>query len=292
MLTHGLFQISAEDYHNDPCDTPSLSASIAHILDSQSPLHAYTRHPRLGGIPRPHTKSFDIGSLSHAILLGNGKEAAIIDASDYRTKLAQEARDSARALGQIPVLAEEYEHAKEVADTLTQRFAEYGIVLDGASEVAAFWSETTSSGEQVQCRGMLDHKKSTTIYDLKSCRSAHPIACQRHVEAYGYAIQRAAYVSAVEHILPELAGRLDFVFVFYELVPPFAVNPVRLSGEFCELGARKWRRSVDKWATCLRANNWPGYADSISTLAAPQWAMKNDMERQIAAAGWLEEFPI
>lgn len=286
---HGLLSMSAVEYHADPCDTPSLSASIAHVLDSQSPMHAYTMHPRLGGVARPPTKAFDLGSLSHALLLGNGKDIAIIDAPDYRTKAAQAARDQARDDGKVPVLVTAHEEAVEVTDTLRQRFADLGLVLNGKSEVAAFWTENTYDGTPVQCRGMMDHLKAPVVYDLKSCRSAHLDSCRKHVDAYGYDIQRAAYVSAMETLHPEFAGRIDFVFIFYELSPPFAVTPVRLSGAFRDLGRRRWKRAVNTWAQCLGANRWPAYVDSITELEPPKWAMSNDMERQFDTVGWSSE---
>lgn len=293
-MKQGFYNMSAEAYHNDPCEVPSLTQSIAHVLDSQSPLHAFTRHPKLGGVPRPHTKAFDMGSLSHALLLGQGKDVAVINCDDYRTKEAQAARDEARRTGRISVLSAHYEQALSISEALRHRFSERGIDLDGKSEVVALWSESTLEGEAVQCRGMMDHVKEPVIYDLKSCRSASLDACRRHIDSYGYAIQRAAYVSAMEQIRPEFAGRADFVFIFYELEPPFAVTPVKLSGAFRQLGERRWKRAVETWARCLRENHWPEYVDQITEIEPMPWALSNDMERQIKAASstWLEELPI
>lgn len=297
VLANGFHRVSTSDYLADRCcDGPTLSASIAHVLDRQSPLHAYARHPRLGGAVPKERAAYDTGSLMHALLLGQGKEVVVIAADDWRTKAAKEQRDQARARGFLPVLEADYEAAKATAERLDQRFAEHGIELrNGDSEITALWTETTREGAQVQCRGMLDHLQMNVyqamIRDLKSCRSAHPEACQRHVDAYGYAIQRAAYVSAVEHLRPELAGRVDFVFLFFELEEPFAIYPARLSGEFRALGERRWRRAVDTWKRCLRENRWPGYADGIAEIAPPPWAMKSDVDRQVAeaASSWSSE---
>ncbi|HET9797291.1 MAG TPA: PD-(D/E)XK nuclease-like domain-containing protein [Gemmatimonadaceae bacterium] len=285
-------RISAEEYFADPCKVPALSSSIANILERQSPLHAWSAHPKLGGISRAPTKSLENGSLSHALLLDAGKGIEVIDAKDYRTKIAQEKRDAAREAGLVPVLEHEYKAATSVARTLRERFASVGISLDGDKELAALWTETARNGAEVQCRGMMDHLKLPVIYDLKSIRSANPEVCRRHVESYGYALQRAAYVSAVERILPEFAGRVDFVFVFYELEPPYAVTPIRLSGAFRELGERSWRRAVDRWEECLRTNTWPGYATSILDLEPSEWALSKDMDRQIAAMGFNNEMEV
>ncbi len=278
-----LVQLSADEYFADPCSTPSLSASIAGVLESQSPLHAWSRHPRFGGISRAPTKSLDGGALSHTLLLDAGKGVEIIKANDFRTNAAKEARDAARDAGRIPVLEKDYEAADAVASILRQRFLDLGITLDGDREITALWTETASNGAQVQCRGMLDHLKRPRIIDIKSIRSANPNVCRRHVETYGYAIQRAAYVSAIEKIHPEFAGRVDFVFVFFELEPPYAVTPVRLNGAFRELGERAWSRAVDRWEECLRTNHWPAYVTDIIELEPSEWALSKDMNKQISA---------
>lgn len=272
-------QLSADEYFADPCAAPSLSASIAHVLDSESPLHAWSRHPRLGAVARKPTKTFDRGSLAHALLLGTGKDVEIIKADDFKTKAAQTARDAARVEGKIPVLFADYEEALLTAEKLRKKFADLDIVLDGESEVTALWTEKARNGCEVQCRGMIDHLKLPTIYDLKSIRSAKPEMCRKHAEAYGYDIQRAAYVSAVERIKPELEGRVEFVFVFFELEPPFAVTPIRMSGAFRQLGTRAWKRSVDSWERCLRTNRWPAYVDGIVSLEPSPWTLARDMER-------------
>jgi len=273
--------MSADEYHSDPLPTPSLSSSIAHTLVSRSPLHAWSQHPRLGGVPREPTKSLDRGSLSHALMLGAGKELAILDFDDFRTKAAREARDAARAEGLLPVLLKDLDAAEAVAIELRKRFAEYGVALDGQKEIVVTWSETADDGSEVLCRGMMDHVAIPIIDDLKSCRSAHPLACQRHVDGYGYAIQHAAYVSAIEKLHPELAGRVSMRFVFYELEPPFAVTPVRLSGAFRELGHRRWRRAINAWARCLREARWPAYVDGWTELEPPPWALSQDVAEQM-----------
>ncbi len=282
-------RFTAEEYFAEPCSMPALSASIAQVLDTQSPLHAWSRHPKFGGVSRPPTKALDNGSLSHALLLGTGKEIEVVDAKNWTTNAAKALRDAAREAGKLPVLAEDYAEAKKTADILRQRFADLGIALDGESEATALWTETTRGGAKVQCRGMLDHKKLPVIYDIKSIRSADLGTCQRHIDTYGYAIQRAAYVSAIERIRPDLAGRVDFIFVFYELAAPHAVTPVRLSGAFRALGERKWRAAVERWERCLRTNQWPAYADEIVEIEPPPWALTRDMDKQLAAIGHGED---
>lgn len=270
-------RLSAEQYHADPAP-PSLSASIAHALLAESPAHAFLRHPTLGGVARPGTKATDRGTLLHRLILDEGPEVAVIAADDFKSRVAREARDAALAAGKFPVLAKELERATVASEALKSRFGSLGLSIEGEREITALWTERTYDGEEVQCRGMIDLLAPPRVIDLKSIRSAHPDFVQRQIEDYGYAVQRAAYVSAVEKLLPEHAGRLDFVLVFYETEPPYAVTPVRLSGAFRALGERRWQRAVDMWSRCLRERQWPGYVRGIIDIEPPGWVLAKDFD--------------
>lgn len=274
-----LLDLPESTYHaDDTGEQPSLSSSIAYQLVTKSPRHAWLLHPRLGGLRRPPTKTFDRGHLIHKLVLGKGAELAVIDAADFKTKAAREARDAAYEARQIPVLADDLADAEAAAAEVLTRLAADDIVLSGDSEVTAKWTETASDGTPVQCRGLLDHLRLPTIYDLKTCRSAHPAAIQRSMPAYGYDMQAAAYRSGIAKIHPELAGRVDFVFLFVELEPAITITPCRPSGTMRELGERRWRRAVDLWARCITTGAWPGYTDGIVNIEAPQWALMNDCD--------------
>lgn len=272
--------LPASTYHSDPCEEPSLSVSIATIIDRQSAAHAHAAHPRYGAQKRTATKALDGGTLIHALILGEEDRIHVVDAKDFKTKKAQEERDQAIAEGLTPIIFADFEEAEGTAKILRQRFADMGIAFDGESEVSAFWTETTDAGAVVQCRGRFDHlAKEPIIYDLKSCRSAHPDACAKHVDAYDYCIQRAAYVRAAEKIR-KMPGRGRFVFLFFELVEPFVVTPVELDGAFRELGERRWKRAVEIWARCQREAQWPAYTDRVLQLSPPAWSMARELERE------------
>lgn len=275
--------LSAAEYHADPCARPSLSASIATTLVSRSPLHAWNAHPRLGGVRREPTPAMDAGSLLHALLLG-GTELAIIEADDFRTKAAQAERDAAYARGAVPVLARAHDDAQELADCVRDELADLGLGLTGESEVSVEWEEESGAGP-VLCRGRMDHVwwDRAAILDLKTCQSAHERAVRSHVWEYGYDVQRAAYCSAMRKLRPEMVGREKFTFVFVETLPPGSrrraiVQPVELDGPFREIGERRWRRAVDAWGQCLATDLWPAYAAPRTTVTveAPGWAIAQE----------------
>jgi hypothetical protein len=274
--------LSEDDYFGDKiASVPTLSQSVAHTLVTKSPKHAWLRHPRLGGQSGAPTRSMDKGSLCHKLLLQAGKGFEVCRFDDWRTKAAQEQRKEVRAQGLTPVLQHEYDDANAAADAIRAQLKALGIVLDGESEVAAVWEETTDDGESVLCRGLLDHwsRAQATIFDLKMMsKSAHPVACATHMVGYGYDIQAAAYTNAVAKIHPELVGRLNFVFLFCEFDAPHVVTPATLAGSMRQLGDMRWRRAINSWAECLSADHWPGYTDQMVQLEAPAWALSREME--------------
>src|SRR5258706_9329550 len=114
--------ISAADYFADRiAPVPSLNSSVAKLLISRSPLHAWMAHPRLnpGWKPEPFDRRMNLGSYAHHVLLGQADSAiAVIDPADHLSKQGavpkgwtndaiRQARDDAMALGKLPILKDE-----------------------------------------------------------------------------------------------------------------------------------------------------------------------------------------
>lgn len=274
-MTARILDVTRAEYFADPCETPSLSSSIARVMNSQSPLHAWQEHPRLGGGGEDSsTKATDNGSLLHSLILeDNADEFVVIDVADYKTKAAQQQRDEAIEEGKTPVKIAEYNQALVVALQLRKRIEDIGIKLTGQSEIKVEWTEQFGNEDPVLCRGMMDHLVAPTIYDLKITRAADLKSISRHIIEYGYDIQGAAYSSALSKLQPRFVGRTDFILVFAEAEKPFAVTPVRFDGQLRRLGELKWEFACMRWAQCLRTGVWPGYVDQITSIEAPPWAL-------------------
>ncbi len=285
----GLVEMSAEQYHADPCAIPSLSSHCANMIVSQSPLHAWHDHPRLGRGKREAPSEPKLrGTLAHELLLHTPDEMAqrivMVQADNYRTKAAQTKRDDAHAAGKVPVLERELESATAVCGKVRARMIEHGIRLSGASELAAFWQEVASDGTVVQCRGMFDHliRSEGRIYDIKTCASAHPQAIQKAIERYRYYIQSTAYTSALEKIEPKLVGRVDFRWLFIEFKEPYVVVPCEPAGNMRRIGEACWSQAVNTWAHCLATNAWPAYSrpGEVLRIEASPWALERAMESE------------
>lgn len=280
MASAHLLNIDADGYHADPCDTPSLSSSIAKTIITRSAFHAWREHPKLGGERRGPSKAMDAGSLIHSLVLDGGTGLRVIDADDYRTTAAKDARVAAQEQGLVPVLRNAIEPARKAAERITTRLAYRDINLDGTSGAVIVWEEQSRHGP-VKCRAMLDHLWPTGQYlELKTISTADQPTCERQAFNLGYDIQLAAYTSAVEHLLPNMVGRIDPLIAFAETDEPNCVSVFRINESLAELGRRRWRRAVETWAECLHTNTWHEYQPRthIGYLSAPGWAASRELE--------------
>lgn len=283
-----IIECTEEEYFRDPCATPSLSQSIAHVLNVQSALHAWNQHPKFGAYESPSddTKAKVDGKVLHRLLLGKGADIVVCRFNDFKTKLAQETRDQAILAGKIPVIEHRYAEAAAATEILREKLAALGYVLDGQSEVAFEWEERGQDGP-VLCRGRMDHIKlsdsSALILDPKKIVSADPITISRQFYAHGLDIQYTAYTSCMSKFRPDLApGQIDMVFLFMEIEPPFAVTPTRPSPAFVEIGRQRWDRAILLWEKCLKTNRWPEYCSRAIDVEPQPWVLN----QEIGSGNW------
>lgn len=282
-------------YRNDPCDRPSLNASTAKLIVSRSLAHAWSAHPRGANHRRDPSAAMEAGSLLDSLLLGGEGDLVELPATMPDAKgamvptndkvllgSAKEWREKQMAAGKQPVRKEDLRYAKQAAEAIKENFAEQGVLLSGQHQLTLVWDEDSTSGP-VRCRARLDHWRGdcATIFDLKKAENAHPEKVARTMVELGYSIQRATYVSAVEHLMPELAGRVRMLFLFAETEPPYATLVAHPAGTMRALGDYHWRRAVEAWGAAIASGKFPGYAPGEVEIAAPEWAMKA-MEEGIA----------
>jgi len=275
--------MNAIDYHADATGyPPSLSSSIAKLLITRSPRHAWLAHPRLNPNYRPEESSrFDLGSAAHALLVEGQDRMAVVEAQDWRTKAAQEARDAARAQGKFPVLAYQHTVVKEMVKVCKQAVADNedlaGYTLDGGdgiSEHVIVWHEGAT-----YMRARLDRvsKDRKVIFDYKTTDNAEPESFLRQIFSLGYDVQGAFYLRANQR--PET----KYVLVVQEIEPPYAVSFLGLSPDVIELGKRKVERAIALWRECMASGKWPGYPQRVCYVEAPAWAWAREEEHGIPA---------
>ena len=281
MITQpGIYQIPHDEYHRDPCPTPSLSSSLAKVLLKQSPAHAALMHPKLSPqYVNDESSRFDIGTMAHALLLENDNSRLVtIEADDWRTKAAKEARDEARANGKLPILV------KQAASLLKMTGAARTFIK--TSEIAdfTFTAEQTLAWQEgpVWCRARPDWLSDghDLILDYKTTDDASPDAAIRQVARMDYAMQAAFYTRGSQ----ALGFATTFVFLFQEIEPPYACSLIALSNAYLEIARAKVDKAIRTWRYCVGQNHWPAYTDRILYAEPPAWALAEYEAQQVNAS--------
>lgn len=254
--------------------TPALSNSVAQLLLTESPLHAwaaFNRDKRSGG-----SRRMEIGSVAHRLALNAGAQIQRIDADSYRTNAAKALRDEALANGMVPCLTDDYDRAQALAVPLRAAAENYlGIPMDELlREVVVVWADPVTGGWR---RAMLDccRRDLTAACDLKSTEaSVAPDACARRIYANDTHIQAGWYVGALDAVDPKNAGRRSFGFIFAESNEPFAVSPPL---ELSEAGYTMARQQIDVacalWDNAVATNNWPGFGTDPVIAEPPSFIL-------------------
>lgn len=283
--------IPEDRYHaDDLLPAPTLSSSLARVILDRSPLHAWYAHPRLNPDfePAPASAALDLGACAHAMLLGRGQPIVIIDAENFRTKAAQQARDQARAEGKIPMLPHDHDRALEMAAAVREQLAKIPgcerTLVDGAPEQTLVWGE---AGD-VWCRARLDWMEMSPgliVTDLKSTgQSANPFGLGRKIADMGYDVQAAFYRRGLKALGLEDGRRpATFRFAFFEDEPPYALSVCELDAMSMDWAHRKVERAIAAWRMSMQSGRWSGYPPMIARLELPAWSLAQAAEAEISA---------
>lgn len=295
----GFYRLTAAEYHAGPCPQPELSNSIAQVILNESPLHAFTMHPKLGNAPvetdeseedddAPARKSslvMEMGSAIHKIVLGYGADIVVADPAKHLGKRGgvpkgwtndsiRAVRDEAIASGKIPVLKSAHDQAVPAAASL-QRLAEAYL----GCPVADCLREIVVVTEEDGCwrKAMLDIVRPDLLRwaDLKTTRvSLRPESLARFIYANDLHFQLEFYGRMLDSLDPLNAGRRRAALLFGETKAPFATGRPM---EMTEAGKHVARSAVTQacalWDSCIKSGEWPGFGDEPYAAEPPVYLM-------------------
>lgn len=268
-----------EEYLADPCPEPSLNHSLAKILLSKSPQHAFLAHPRLAPAPpRNHSDAFDKGTSVHEAVLEGVERMVEVNAPDWKKKPAQDARKAARKAGKVAMLSHQLSEVRLMADAIKRQvrlFPEPFPLLDGLPERVLVWKEGA-----IWCRARLDwlHHDRQAIDDLKTTgESGHPAEWTRRLFDRGDDLQAAFHTRGVQKVYGLTP---EFRFLVAETEAPYALSLIALDPEAQEFAKVRMLTAIETWARCLRTQHWPGYARRPVYAAVPPWVQTRWIEAQ------------
>jgi hypothetical protein len=280
--------LAAADYHADRTPgAPSLSSSIANLLLTRSPLHAWTAHPRLNPTHVPYDDSkFDVGTVAHSMLLEGTASVDVCDFPDWRTKDAREARDVSRANGRTPLLAHQFEEVMGMCNAVAKQLGAFDAdpvpLTAGKPEQTMVWQDSATG---VWCRARIDwlHDDLSAIDDLKTTtRSAHPESFARNLYSYGCDVQAAFYLRGMWALNKFGNSVPKWRWIVVETSPPYGLSVVEPGPAVLELADAKVDAALKLWAECLERDNWPGYPTRVATAELPAWEQSRWLEREAA----------
>jgi len=271
-MSAGIYTITEDKYHADPCNKPSLSASIATVLLGRSPHHAWLQHPRLNPYYKPTRKhEFDVGTAAHALFLeGEDKKLCILEFDNFRTKEAQSQRDEAYSNNLTPILTKEYAGIQQMVDVAKQ-FIETtelaGIFKRGKAEQTIIWKEDNG----IWCRGRVDFlpDDKRMFLDYKTTTNAEPNYWIKS-HAIDNLIQAAFYAQGLYQLFKINSVP---VFLVQENTPPYDCSLIGLSESFLDIGRKRVERAIKLWAECLKSDKWDSYSHQVHYAEPPQWAL-------------------
>lgn len=252
-------------YHADTALAPELGRSLSSsgaktILDSPARFAYQRQHPVV-------KDAYDFGHVVHGMILGSGSEVHVVHADSWRTKAAQEERDTARDAGEVPLLVADYERALAVqAAVMAHPVAGAIFSRAGEAEQSLYWIDDDTG---ITCRGRIDWLLPNAIVDLKSAANAAPAKWSRNLVDFGYALQSAWYTDGLAAITGE---RLPFVHVVVEKEPPHLVAVYQVDHEALAYGAERAAEARRLFAECESSGQWPGYSSEIELVSLPAWA--------------------
>ena len=276
----GIYSVPATVYHGDPAPEPSISASLIRMLLEASPLHAWRAHPRLGACQEPEETAFsDCGRAAHALLLEGRDLIDVIDAKDWRTNAAKDARDDSRLAGRVPLLPDDAAAVYAMAEAARQQLADHeacDTFTAGKAEQTVLWREG-----DVWCRALVDWLPDQPRWPLQDYKttgmSANPAAWERRLVAE-YDIQAAWYLRGVAAVRG--ARPSGFRFVVQETAAPYLLSVLSPGPDVLALADRKIERALAIWRECRRTGRWPGYPTRVATVTLPGWVEARWLERE------------
>ncbi len=258
--------VDEEQYHTDQGLAPTLGRSL-----SQSGAKTLLRSPAHFAWERDHgrppKREFDLGGVVHALVLrSHDSRIRVIDAYDWRTKAAQEARRAAWDARLTPVNRTELLQAARIAAAVRRDPLARAIFSEGRPEVTVYWTDDETG---VTCRSRIDWVRDDALVDLKTTRYGGTVPDEfgRSAAKFDYPMQGAVYTEGWQTVTGE---QLPFITVAVEVEPPYLVHVGFYTDEDIAAGRAKWRRALAEYADRESSGDWSRPLE-VQPIPVPPW---------------------
>lgn len=247
--------ISNNDYHADP----ALGSTSLKTLALKTPAHYQwdQKHPK-------SSDAFTLGTAAHSLILdGDTSSIVIVEADNWLTKAAKEAKAAALAAGKQPLLTKEMAQVEAMRDSVMSHEVASQYFTGHMAEQSVFWEE---GGLMLKCRP--DAWLPGVIVDLKTTVDANPNKFGKTAFDFGYFMSSAHYIDGVKAATDE---DVKFLFVNVEKTAPYLVSVTELDAYTLDYGRQALDRAKRIYSECTASGNWPGYP-AVEPVGLPAYA--------------------
>lgn len=260
----GVYDLSMERYHGQPCARPSISTSgLKKMWPPGSPAHFFDTSPlnpqrREEEDDRPH---FSVGRAAHHLTFlgreGFDREFVVRPEKwkDWRTDASQEWRAIQRRAGLTIITQAELESIVGMARALGAHPLVRAGILDGAVERSLIF-RSRETGLFYKSRPDNITMSSGDFADLKCMASVSTEALERAIGDFGYHMQGGLVAKAAERCLG--VEMRSFSLVCVEKTPPYCVEVVTIDPEDIVRGRLQVEAMMRVFAQCIETGEWPG----------------------------------
>lgn len=261
----GVFDMPSDEYHADPCDTPSLSAGmITDLLAAPAKCFEASRRLNPNWEPPETEEKFTLGTVRHVLFLEPDlfdAKVTVVRFDDWRTKEAKSLRSAIREAGKTPILEKHMDrvHAARRAFLATAFLT--AAFADGFYERSMFWRHPEHG---FWCRSRPDFIAHSGAYlnDYKATKDANPENFGAHAFRMGYHRRAAWYLDGAAITLGREPDH--YWFVNQEDKAPYLTSVIELDVNAIEAGRAQNARASAMFARCLETGEWHGYRDRAS----------------------------
>lgn len=282
-MNPGIHQLTMREY----LDLQALSGGDVNRLLTLSPAEAWHDSAFNPARPDDHSKESDIGTIVHACLLEGGTDKLRVFnpadfpnakgggvATGWTNKAIREARDDARANGEVPLLVEQFEGVRAMVKAAQSYLADSdlaGCFEDGKPEQTLIWTETHDDGE-VLCKARPDWISERYLIHVKTtATNVNPRAFSRLAANSGYDISLMWYLRGLNTVLPD--NEVGHYIFAQSQNPPHACKLFDLTAARADVAEKRIERAIGVWARCLARNSFPAYSGDVYSIDLTPWEL-------------------
>jgi hypothetical protein len=289
----GLYSdLSMDEYHGHLCDpAPSVSASGLWRLLSECPAKFWESSAmNPDRVPEKKSTALDVGKAAHALVLGEPEFNAhflvcphdnLSKKPGYDWNKEWKAAVAAGTEKRTLVRKDDFADVKQMAAALRRSPQVGGAFSAGKPEQSFVWLDA-ETGVYLKSRPdwLPNDPASAFLQDYKTALTVKPRKLSQKVFEYGYHVQAAMQVDAVEAVLG--VKPLGIAHVCQEKDSPYLAELRMFTAEQIDYGRRLYRRALHIFAVCWHRHQqgkplrvaWPGYTDSPQYFETPYYIRK------------------